>query len=47
LAPGAQRAARAAFIGLHAERAHAHVLDVTDFDAIPDVVAGGSGGRSG
>lgn len=31
--------ARAAFISLHAERAHAHVLDVTDFDAIPDVVA--------
>ncbi|TFW18124.1 oxidoreductase [Duganella callida] len=31
--------ARAAFVSLHPERAHAFVLDVTDFDAIPGVVA--------
>jgi NAD(P)-dependent dehydrogenase (short-subunit alcohol dehydrogenase family) len=32
-------AARDAFIQLHPARAHAYVLDVTDFDAIPGVVA--------
>jgi NAD(P)-dependent dehydrogenase (short-subunit alcohol dehydrogenase family) len=31
--------ARAAFAALHPERAHAYVLDVTDFDAIDSVVA--------
>jgi NAD(P)-dependent dehydrogenase (short-subunit alcohol dehydrogenase family) len=31
--------ARDAFIQLHSSRAHAYVLDVTDFDAIPGVVA--------
>jgi NAD(P)-dependent dehydrogenase (short-subunit alcohol dehydrogenase family) len=31
--------ARDAFIQLHPARAHAHVLDVTDFEAIPGVVA--------